>query len=353
MKAIYFILLCLLPALLVAQTEKEKEARELCITAIEKMDNGEVDESILLLKKAQKLDPNNLAYKSAMGFAYTLKKDYKKAISILKKVVNDKNTFPRAYQLLGNSYDYNGQPEVAIKTYEDGLKKFPNSGELYLERGNMELAKEAYNNALDYYVQGTLKAPEFPSNYFWCARIYMGSEERYLGFIYGELFMNLERGSKRTEQISKELYFTYEKAITITSDSSMSVDVTSDKIVVNDVENFKLPYGLMVYAPVFSISCAFVKNISIESLMNTRSTFLEQYYEMGHYEKYPIVLFDYQKKIEEEGHFEAYNYWLLMKGNEREFDTWLEENETKWSEFIKWYKENPIEITEETRFVQP
>ena len=87
--------------------------------------------------------------------------------------------------------------------------------------------------------------------------------------------------------------------------------------------------------------------------MNTRSTFLEQYYEMGHYEKYPIVLFDYQKKIEEEGHFEAYNYWLLMKGNEREFDTWLEENETKWSEFIKWYKENPIEITEETRFVQP
>ena len=352
MKSIYVLIVCLFSFVVGAQTEKEKEARELCITAIEKMDNGDIDESILLLKKAQKLDPKNIDYKYEMGFAYTLKKDYKKAIGILKKITEGKDAFPRAYQLLGNSYDYNGQPDVAIKTYEDGIKKFPKSGELYLERGNMELAKDELNNALDYYVQGTLVDPEFPSNYYWCSRIYMGSDERYLGLIYGELFMNLERGSARTAQISEELYKTYQEAITITSDTSMRIDVTSDKIVLNDVTDFKLPYGLMVYGPVFSISCAMMKDLSLSSLTNARSTFIDQYYQMGHNKEYPLVLFDYQKKIKELGHFEAYSHWILMKGDEDSFDSWVEDHEDEWKEFIAWFKDNPIEITEATRFKQ-
>ncbi len=38
--------------------------------------------------------------------------------------------------------------------------------------------------------------------------------------------------------------------------------------------------------------------------------------------KYPNALFQYQDKILKAGHLEAYNHWILMKGDEDAFDQW-------------------------------
>jgi tetratricopeptide (TPR) repeat protein len=141
-------------------------------------------------------------------FACSLDKNHKKAISTCEKMTKHPDVFARVYQMLGNDYDYNLEPGKAIDAYERGMVKFPNSGPLYLERGNMELMKDEFNNALTYYITGIEVDPKHSSNYYRAAKLYLASEDTYLGLIYGELFMNLERGSQRTIEMSELIYNT-------------------------------------------------------------------------------------------------------------------------------------------------
>ena len=159
-----------------SQTEAElNESQKLIYEAVQKMDAGEVDASMELLKQAKKLDPRGMTAIYEMGYAYTLKNDYGKAIKYFKSITNHKEVNDRVFVMLGNCYDINGQPEEAVKAYEKGLNKFPNSGRLHLERGNMFLQKEEYNDALFYYEKGIEVEPNFSSNYYRAANIYFMS----------------------------------------------------------------------------------------------------------------------------------------------------------------------------------
>lgn len=40
---------------------------------------------------------------------------------------------------------------------------------------------------------------------------------------------------------------------------------------------------------------------------------------MGHDKEYPNILFSFQKQVKDAGHIEAYNHWILMKGDEEAF----------------------------------
>lgn len=135
----------------------------------------------------------------------------------------------------------------------------------------------------------------------------------------------------------------------------MSVNFASDKIEVSDIdlENLKLPYGLIVYVPVIALSLVDTKEVSLSSLAEIRSNFIKIYYEQNHNEEYPNVLFEYHRQMKEDGNFEAYNHWLMMKGDEGAFDDWVGANKEKWDGFIKWYNPNPIKITTANKFTQP
>lgn len=341
-----------------AQTNAEK-AQALMNLAIEKMDAGLTKEAIGYLEQAKKLDPSNPSYDYEMAFAYNIDRDYKKVIKICEKLTKHPQQFARVYQMLGNAYDYDGNPKKAIKTYERGLKKFPNSGELYLERGNMEMMKEEYNNAIGFYVQGTLADPSFPSNYYWCAKIYLNTDNEYLGMIYGEIFMNLERNSKRTQEISAFIYRTYQNEITFSGDTSVQVSFASNTIYMSkdmsaeSLISSLMPFGRSVYEMTLSLSVIGETEISLSSLNNIRTRFRESYYANDKHVEYPIALFEYQKTVQEAGYMEPYNYWILSEGDAEAFEVWYKGNETVWEEFIEWFGPNQIEMTQANRFVQP
>lgn len=352
MKKSTLILLTLISITAYSQTDKEK-AYDYGMKAINEMEAGNIDESIELLEKSIELDPENIHYPYEIAYAHYLDKNYKKSIKILKSLTEHDQVYDRIWQMLGNSYDMDGKQEKAIDTYDNGLELFPNSGILHLERGNMALNKKDYNKALDYYEKGIEAQPNFPSNYYWASKIYMSSTEEVWGIIYGEIFMNLERNSNRTAEISKMLYDIYKKEITFTSDTSMTVSFCQQMSMnINEIsseEKMKLPF-CMIYEPTLLMSIAFVDSIDIRSLNDIRTGFVENYFKMGHNINYPNVLFDYQKQIKDNGHFEAYNHWILMKGNENEFSNWHENNNAKWDSFVTWFSETPININDSNRF---
>ncbi len=335
-----------------AQTNEEK-AKAKAQEAIKLVDDGKYPEGIKLLEEAQKLDSKNATYPYEIAYAYYIQKDYKKALKYLESLIKGKAVYENAFQLAGNSYDLLGNKEKALAIYDEGLKHFPTSGSLHLERGTMALSNENYEEALAYYEKGIEVAPQFASNYYWAARIYCSSTEKVWGMIYGELFMNLERNSKRTGEISKLLYDTYKKNINFTSDTTMSVSFSKqNQINIDDLKGgeIKLPYGLGVYEMTMMTSIVQEKQIDLASLNRIRSRFTENYFSKDIGTQYPNVLFEYQQQLLKAGQLEAYNYWLLGKGEETTFSTWRTENKTKWESFIAWFSENKLSLTPTHKF---
>ncbi|MEO6830603.1 MAG: tetratricopeptide repeat protein, partial [Chitinophagaceae bacterium] len=264
------------------------------------------------------------------------------------------NVTARAYQALGNAYDFNNQPAKAIETYEKGLKRFPDAGELYLERGNMDLFKKDYENALSYYEQGIKLDPKFPSNYYWASKLYYSSSEEVWGMIYGEIFMNLERNSKRTAEISKLLFDTYKSGIQFTSDTSMTVSFSQsiilDSEALKESGKFKLPFGTGCYEMNLMLALVGESKVDLASLDRIRTGFLERYFGGDNAKDYPNALFNFQKTVKNAGHLEAYNYWVLMKGDEEGFRNWRSKNEGKWTSFVDWFTKNGLELDYFNRF---
>lgn len=335
------------------QTNPEK-ALEKGKNAVKLEDEGKFDEAIKLLEEAQKLDPENIVYPYEMGYSYYAQKDFKKAVKVLEGIKNYPKVYDQIYQLLGNSYDDMGKTEKALETYDAGLKLFPKSGKLYLEKGNVYWNKKEYEKALPFYEQGIEADPAFPSNYYRAAKLFCNSTEEVWGMIYGEIFLNLERSTKRTEEISKLLYNTYVSEIKFTSDTSFSVSFSQNVNIsledLKDTANLKLPFGIGVYEPTLMMSMINEKAIDINSLDRIRKNFIEQYYKNGSDKKYPNVLFDYQNKILKLGHLEAYNHWILLKGDEDGFSKWQSDNKDKWESFVKWFTDNGLEVDNSNKF---
>lgn len=329
-----------------AQTNKETalaKARE----GVKLGDEDKFDEALKLLDEAQKLDPDNITYPYEIAYIYYRQEKYQTAIDLMEKLKDKPDSFDRLYQLLGNSYDYLKQPDKAIATYKEGLKKFPASGNLYLESGIMAELQKDYDSAMGYYEKGIQVDPKFSSNYYRAAELYLQSDEPMWGMLYGELFMNLERNSKRTQAMSKLLYDAYKTHITFPAPDKAVVSFSKNNIIATNAT--LLPYSL-IYEPTMAIAVSTEREINLNSLDRIRQGFLKFYTERGFDKKYPNILFDYQSQLQNAGHLEAYNHWLLMKGDEDAFTAWQTANKAKWDDFVKWYLANPLKLDDMHKF---
>jgi hypothetical protein len=172
--------------------------------------------------------------------------------------------------------------------------------------------------------------------------------------MYGEIFMNLERNSKRTAEISKLLFDIYKSEIKFSGDTGMTVSFSQNATIsladLNDTANFKLPFGIGAYEPTLMFSLLSLRSVDMNTLDQIRTRFVENYFNNKMNLTYPNILFDYQKKIMEAGQLEAYNHWILMMGDEAAFTAWESANTSKWENFVKWFKENALEVNESSHF---
>lgn len=338
----------------VAQTDKEK-AKALLKQAIRIMDQGDIDESIVLLDSARKLDPTNFVYDYETGFAYQMKKDYKNAIRHFEATLKFENINDQCYQMLGNNYDYDGDSIKAVETYYKGLEKFPKSGKLYLELGVMSMGARDYNKAVELWEKGVTVDPYYPSNYYRLAKLYSLTIDRIWAIFYGEMFLNLEASSARSKDISKLIYEAYKESITLT-DTSAKIDFARPVIEFDGSKKFKFPFD-QVYGMDFSVGVSLLlignnKEVDIAFLSSSRAGFVDWWYKQKRDKDYNNIVIEYQKKVKDNGHMEAYNYWLLQYGNETEFKSWYNKNQEKFNAFAEWFQKNDIELNSKHYFLR-
>ena len=348
MKKYILILLCLIS--LMGFSQRNELAWKKAKVAIRLMDEGKVDESIQLLKECEKIDNEDYTYPYEMAYAYILKKDYETAITILNKTKKYKNINDQVYQLSGNCYSYLNKPKLAIKEYEQGMKKFPNAGNLHLEKGNIFLIQEKYEDAIENYRNGIAAEPNFSSNYYRLALLYLNSTDRLSGLLYGEIFMNLERSTQRTTEMSKLLYDGYKKSIKF-NDTNVATDFCE---VILNIENkeFKMPF-CAIFVKDFILGITTQKEINLNTLSEIRTNFIKNFFK-DDYKNYSNIILDYNKKMLDEGILDTYNKYLFQIGSEEEFSIWKDDNIETYDTFLEWYSnpENYLKITDENKFIK-
>lgn len=341
-----------------AQTDKAT-ARRMLRDAIRVMDNGDPDRAMLILDSAKKLDPTDFTYDYEKGYAAYLKKDYKHAIKLFETALAFPDATDQCYQMLGNALDSDGKTEKAMNTYKEGLKRFPTSGGLHVELGVMSLANKKYDDAVGWWEKGIAANPTYPGNYYRLANLFALTKDPIWTFFYGEIFLNLEPSTKRSEEISKAIYDAYKDNITVPTDTSMKVDFTSDNIILNnasDIKNFKIPFRL-IYVGDFIVGIPLnyptEKQINLSSLVKSRMSFIDRWYKQKRNNDYPNIVLDHQKKIADAGHAEAYHYWLLSAGDEKAFQEWYKNNQEKFKAFANWIPDNMLVIDKNHLFIRP
>jgi tetratricopeptide (TPR) repeat protein len=348
---ILFLLVSVQPGF--AQNKKEraltgaKQAQKL-------MDEGNTIDAIKLLEESVHLDPGNIDYPFELAYAYVARKEYTLALSYLQPLLEQKEVSDLIYELTGTCYEDLQQTDKAMDTYQAGLKKFPTSGRLYNECGLIEVGKKEYNLALVYFEKGIETDPVCSSNYYWASKLFCHSSESIWGMLYGEIFVNMEPGSKHSDEISKLLYDTYKSQIKFRPDTTFTISFSKqssadqrDSLKQNKT---KLPFGVGMYEPTLALSTLTETSIDLNSLDRIRTRFIQLYFKNEQDKTYPNVLFDFQNEVLQAGHMEAYNHWLLMEGDLVTFTAWHNLNSGKWLSFGTWFKDHRLKMDKDHRF---
>ena len=357
MKQLLMTLLIALTAVLAlsAQTGTAQDLgdidRERMANAIRLMDNGQVDKAIQIIQDLDKMYPDNYDVLYELGYAYDLKKDYDSLLKLCKRLKKHPRANFQIYQMMGNTLDYMGKRKEAIKAYQEGLKRFPDAGLLYVEQAIISEHEQDYDKAVALYEQAIEVEPTLASPYYHLAKLFAMSTEPVWGIIYGEAARLLTLGTPRSQEMSKLVYDLYKENIHIGADGDTIHTTLTKENTVNisaDTSIVRIPLPIAYEVEMLkSIAPRHPRGIDLTTLCEIRKNFIEQFYkDLNGY--YDVSILDYQRRVLNSGHWEAYNMWLLQEGDPDGFDQWTSEDSSsaKLKAFAQWYSKNPFEPTQ-------
>ena len=318
MKKVIFLLFASISFL--AAPAQEQTPQE---TARNFMRAADWDNAILVLNRALQGDGKNLELQKDLAMAYYYKRDYAKAREIAEKMLDREEADVVVFQIGGNVYKALEEVKEADKLYKKGLKKFPKSGPLYSEYGELLWAKKDYN-AVSQWEKGIELDPNFAGNYYNAALYYYYTKDKIWTIVYGEIFVNMEYLTDRATEMKKLLLSAYKEKLFNTIDSK------------DQVKNS--PFATAVLQTFEKQSSLLNRGISTEVLNMIRTRFILDWYK-SYAAKFPFRLFDYHQQLIKEGMFEAYNQWLFgTVENLPAFDQWTKSNPEAYAKFTTFQK---------------
>ena len=323
----YFLLFILY--LCIAATtfaQPEQSAKELYETAKTFMRQGDYDNALLVINRALEKEPNNLDMLKDLEFIYFLKRDYAKAMEVGKPLVERADADVQSFQILGLTYKAIADYKECRKLYKKALVKFPNSGVIYNDFGELLAMDKELNNAIFQWEKGIEVDANYSSNYFNAVKFYSQNPKPDLFWIamHGEVFVNLESYTPRTAEVKRILLEAYKK-LYATSDLNNSANTINPSSFTKDV----------IATLNKSISIA-SDGINSDNLMAIKTRFVLDWFQAND-AKYPFRLFQHYQHMLKEGIFDAYNQWLFgQAGNADAYGLWIKTHDKEADAFKKF-----------------
>jgi len=320
----YFLITCiaLLGLIVSAQTDDPKTLYENAKTF---MQRGDFDNAIIILNRALQVDKNNLDMQKDLAMSYYYKRDYGKALDQAKLLLNRDDADVVCYQIGGNVYKALEEVKECERVYKSGLKKFPNSGPLYSEYGELLWEKKDFSS-IDQWERGIKVDPGYSGNYYNAARFYFFTKDKVWSLIYGEIFVNMESLSDRGAAMKQLLLQGYKEKL------------FADANIAAGQEKSKSEFSKAFLDCMSKQSSLLNKGVTTETLTMIRSRFILEWFDK-YASKFPYKLFDYQRQLLQEGIFNAYNQWLFgTVENLAAYDTWTKTHDEEYKNFIAFQK---------------
>jgi Tfp pilus assembly protein PilF len=306
------------PGLCPAQQE---DTQALDQTAKAFIRQGDYNNAVLVLNNALKKDPKDLECLKDLAFTYYLDRNFEKALTVAKPIVERPDADVQSFQILGMVYKATESGKECEKMYREGLKRFPRSGVLNNEYGEV-LGTSNGVEAIKYWERGIQADPNYSSNYYNASKYYYTKNNKIWCVLYSEIFVNLESYSQRTLEMKDVLMEEYKKIFA-------DADLFKNQGTRNAFESaFIAELGLH--------ASTVISGVDAESLTMLRSEFILSWFGNPTI-AFPYRLFDYHRQLLKEGLFNAYNQWLFGAAQDQsKFQAWCNSHTDEYSRFTKF-----------------
>lgn len=317
-KILLAIVFCTLAFASFAQTEDVDQLQQ---NAKAFMQQGDYGNATLILTRALQLDKQNLEVAKDLSTSYFLQKEDQKALGVIKPFIDEDNADDQAYQIAGTIYRRLGQEKEADKNYKDALKKFPNSGGLYNDYGEL-LFKNHDPEAIKMWEKGIQADPSFGYNYYNASKYYYNSRNYIWSLLYGEIFINIESFTSRTAEIKDLLLNAYKRLF---ADPDLLKNA-------KDKSQFEIAFLTCMNKQ----NDVVIRGINPETLTMIRTRFILDW-NRNYAAKFPFKLFQWQEQLLEEGLFTAYNQWIFgASQNLAAYQNWTSNHADEADNFRKF-----------------
>lgn len=289
------------------------------------MRSGDFDNAILVLTRALQLDNNSLELQKDLVMSYYLKRDYERALAGVEKLIERDDADVVTFQIAGNVYKALEEVKDCEKMYKKALKKFPKSGALHSEYGELLWSLKDYS-AIELWEQGIKLDPAYGGNYYNAAQFYFYTKDKIWSLIYAEIFVNMESLSERGANLKQLLLQGYKEKL------------YADADMLKGEEKNKSEFAKAFLNTMGKQASLVNKGITTEVLTMVRTRFILDWFNT-YAARYPFRLFDYQRQLLQEGMFDAYNQWLFgASSNLTTYDNWTKTHTEEFNLFNTFLK---------------
>lgn len=294
-------------------------AAELRENARSFMQQGDFSNATLVLNRALQLEPGNTEIIRELSLSQFLQKDFSKALETLTPLLNSDDADDQTYQIAGSIQRQLNNPREAEKIYRKAIKKFPSSGPLYNDYGDLLWAQQDIN-AIRQWEKGIETDPSFSKNYYNACKYYALRSNWVWASLYGEIFVNIEPIGSRTPEIKALLLEGYKK-IFIAGNPEPGSEIR--------------PFETAFRATLDKQSSLSARGINAETLTMIRTRFILDW-DGANAQQFPFRLFDLHRQLLREGLFDAYNQWLFGSSeNLAAFQQWTASHDAEYKAFTK------------------
>jgi tetratricopeptide (TPR) repeat protein len=152
MKKIAFLALLIVPAVIMAQ--QQPTAKELYEKGRQYMLQGDYDNAELLFKKSLELDPKPIDVSNDLCYVYYLKRDFTNGLELGKNLIERPDASVMSFLILGLHHKAIAEVKECRKLYEKALKKFPKSGLIYCDYGQLAFESKEDDEAIRLWEKG-------------------------------------------------------------------------------------------------------------------------------------------------------------------------------------------------------
>lgn len=309
---------------------QEPDAAQLHETGKQFMRGGDWTNAVLVLNKALAKDPQNISIQKDIALTYYYQRDFAKARETVKPLVEREDADVPTYQIAGNIYKALAERKDAEKMYKKALKKYPNSGPLYAEYGELLWMMNENFTSIEQWELGIKSDPGYAGNYYFAARYYYFTTDKVWALVYGEIFVNMESYTSRTAEVKNLLLDSYKKFFVVDPKAKPTKSENEFTKAFTTVMNQN--------------SSVINSGITTESLTMLRTRFLLDW-NKDYATKFPFRLFDHQKQLLQEGMFEAYNQWIFeAAGDLAKYESWTKLNTEQYNEFTRFQKSKLFKV---------